>query len=234
MNEAYDYDNYSEQYAVRTAQQKAQFIRKTYLHLAFALGLFAALEYFLLQWSGAVNLATKMTQGNSWAIVLVAWMAISWLADKWARNPTSLAVQYAGLTTYVVGISVVFLPLMLTAKMYFPGVIGQAGILTAAMVLGLFAVVFTTKADFSFMRASIAIVSLIALGLIFGSIFLGFELGLWFSLAMIALASATILYQTSAILHIYRDDQYVSAALGLFASIVMLYFYILRMLMQRR
>ena len=233
MNEAYDNESFARELAERSSKQKAQFIRKTYVHLAFALALFAALEYLLLGWPGAEGLAMRMTQGKSWLLVLLCWMGVSWLADKWARNPTSLGIQYAGLTLYVGAISVVFMPLMYMANAYFPGAIQQAGVLTAAMVLGLFAVVFTTRADFSFLRSSIVIVSLLALGLIVGSVLFGFQLGLWFSLAMIALASAAILYQTSAMLRHYRNDQYVSAALGLFASIVMLYFYVLRMLMQR-
>ena len=236
MKDTYDYEVASEEYSYAQAEKRASFVRKTYAHLAGALGLFALIQYFLLNCDlPFVNrLVSIMVQGNSWAIVLVLWMGVSWLADKWARSPTSMALQYTGLLVYIVGISIVFLPLMLVAHTQFEGIITQAAILTGALVLGLFAVVFTTRKDFSFLGASIAMVSMIALGLIFAAIFFGFELGLWFSLAMIVLAAAAILYQTSAVIHHYREDQYVSAALGLFASVAIMYFYVLRMLMQRR
>ena len=54
------------------------------------------------------------------------------------------------------------------------------------------------------------------------------------SFAMVALVSAAILYQTSNIIHHYRTDQHVAAALALFASIATLFWYILRILIATR
>ncbi len=51
---------------------------------------------------------------------------------------------------------------------------------------------------------------------------------------MVALAGAAILYDTSNILRHYHEDQYVGAALELFASVAMMFWYILRLLMGRR
>jgi FtsH-binding integral membrane protein len=62
----------------------------------------------------------------------------------------------------------------------------------------------------------------------------GFQLGLWFSIAMVVFASVAVLYQTGAVIHQYRNDQYVSAALGLFASIALMFWYILQILMANR
>jgi len=62
----------------------------------------------------------------------------------------------------------------------------------------------------------------------------GFDLGLWFSVGMVILASVTILYQTSKLKDSYTTDQYVGASLQLFASIMLLFWYILRILMSRR
>jgi FtsH-binding integral membrane protein len=58
-------------------------------------------------------------------------------------------------------------------------------------------------------------------------------LGTWFSVAMVALAGASILYDTSNIIHHYRDDRYVGAALELFASVAMMFWYLLRLFMSR-
>ena len=54
------------------------------------------------------------------------------------------------------------------------------------------------------------------------------HLGTWFNLAMIALAGGGVLYDTSKILRGFRYDRYVGAALSLFASIAMMYWYVLR------
>jgi hypothetical protein len=51
---------------------------------------------------------------------------------------------------------------------------------------------------------------------------------------MVALLSASILYQTSNIVHHYRTDQYVAASLGLFASVATLFWYILILFLDRR
>ena len=70
----------------------------------------------------------------------------------------------------------------------------------------------------------------VALGLIVASIFMGFNLGLWFSGAMVLVAGGSILYQTSNIIHHYRPDQHVAASLGLFASVALLFWYVLQIL----
>ena len=59
----------------------------------------------------------------------------------------------------------------------------------------------------------------------------GFELGTWFSVAMVGLAGAAILYDTSSILRDYPEDRYVGAALQLFASVAMMFWYVLRIFM---
>ena len=69
-----------------------------------------------------------------------------------------------------------------------------------------------------------------ALGLIIAGVAFGFNLGLWFSVGMVILAAGAILYQTSNLVHKYREDQYVAAGLGLFASLMLLFWYILSIL----
>ena len=47
------------------------------------------------------------------------------------------------------------------------------------------------------------------------------------------LASGYILYDTSNVLHHYPEDRYVGAALSLFASVAMMFWYVLRLFMSR-
>jgi len=79
------------------------------------------------------------------------------------------------------------------------------------------------------------IVGMIALGLIVVAVIWpsAITLGLWFSVAMVIFAAGTILYNTSNIIHHYQTTQHVAAALGLFASVALLFWYVLRIFMSR-
>ena len=67
------------------------------------------------------------------------------------------------------------------------------------------------------------------LGVIFG-----WHLGVWFSAAMILFASLTILYETSTALHHYPTDMHIPASMALFSSVALLFWYIVRLLLERR
>jgi FtsH-binding integral membrane protein len=69
------------------------------------------------------------------------------------------------------------------------------------------------------------------MGLIVCSILFSFNLGIIFSGAMVILACGYILFYTSNIMHHYGTEQYVAAALALFASVALLFYYILRVVM---
>jgi FtsH-binding integral membrane protein len=215
--------------------ERAAFIRRTYAHLAGAILAFIALEAVLVNLIGAQALAI-FTVPYSGLLVLVAFMAAGWVAHAWARSETSVAIQYCGLALYVVVEALIFLPLLYYAQHYFPQdpIIPTAGILTLCVFGGLTLSVFLTRKDYSFLAPIISVGSLIALGLIVVGILFGFSLGIFFSFAMVALMSACILYQTSNILLHYRTDQHVAAALGLFASVATMFWYILRILMVMR
>lgn len=211
---------------------RAAFIRRTYGHLALAILAFILIEYLLLSWSGAGQLVAKMTNGYNWLIVLGAFMGTSWLADRWALSSTSRNLQYAALGLFVVAQAVIFLPLLYIAAYYStPDVIPTAGAITGLLFLGLTVTAFSTRKDFSFLRGALTIGSFVALGIIVCSIFIGFTLGLVFSGAMVLLASGSILYTTSNIIHHYNEEQHVAASLALFAGVALLFWYVLRILM---
>lgn len=127
------------------------------------------------------------------------------------------------------------LPILLVAVRYStPDLLPTAGILTLGLFAGLTAVAFLSRTDFSFLRGALIIGGFVALGLIVVSILIGLNLGVWFAVALIAYAGAAILYQTSAIIRDYGTDQYVAAALGLFASVALLFWNILNLLGARR
>jgi FtsH-binding integral membrane protein len=222
--------------------ERAAFIRRTYMHLAGAIGAFIALEaiiFGLLRPGLDQVMMAYMQNPISQLFVVIAFIGVSYLANYWAFRGGSPALQYAGLGLYIVAEAIIFVPLLYVAIVYMrdPFLIAQAGILTLCMLAGLTAVVFFTGKDFSFLRPILIIASFIALGLIVcAMLFPGslFTLGLWFSVAMIVLASGSILYNTSNIMLHFRTDQHVAASLSLFASVAMLFYYILLALMQSR
>lgn len=58
--------------------------------------------------------------------------------------------------------------------------------------------------------------------------------GMLFSGAMVLLSGGFILYQTSAIMRDYPEQYYVSAALALFTSVAMMFYYVLMFVMSSR
>jgi len=217
-----------------TESEKAVFYRKTYLHVAFAVLAFVFVETLFLQIEPLVNFMLSLTQGYLWLVLIGAfWLATS-MAQKFAHSETK-STQYLGLAIYVVFEALIFIPILYVAMIYSDGfyLIKQAGILTLFLFVGLTAVVFMTNANFSFLRTGLTIGFFIAMGLIVAGMIFGFELGLWFSALMVLLAGAAILYQTSQLKHEYDTTQYVGASLGLFASLMTLFWYILRIFMSR-
>jgi FtsH-binding integral membrane protein len=213
--------------------ERVDFIRKTYLHLGGAILAFVAITAALLNSPAAESLVGLMTTGQySWLIVLGAFIGVSYLANYWAQSATSVGMQYLGLGLYVVAEAVIFTPLLYFASAFGgEDVIPVAGIITLVLFTGLTLIVFLTRADFSFLRIGLGIAGLAAMGLVACSILFGFSLGLFFSAAMIVFACGWILYDTSNVLHHYRIGQHVAASLALFASVALLFWYVLRLVM---
>ncbi len=217
------------------ADVRAEFIRKTYVHLAMAVAAFVGLEV-AFHVSGFSATMAQMLGGSRWGwlAMLGAFMVVSWVADSWARNSTSVAKQYAGLSLYVVLESLIFAPFLFFATRFegqFGPVLIPAAAITLVLFGGLTVIVFITGKDFSFMRAFLMFGGLLAMAVMVGGIVFGFNLGLFFTVAMIGLACGYILYDTSNVMLHYRTDQHVAAALALFAAVALLFWYVLRLVM---
>jgi FtsH-binding integral membrane protein len=170
----------------------------------------------------------------NWLLVLGAFVIVSWFARNVAANAGSVSAQYAGLVGYVVAESIIFVPLLYIADSVAPGAIRSAATITVLGVVGLTAIAFWSGADFSVLRGLLAWGGVLALIAIVAAVLFGLELGTWFSLAMIGLAGGAILYDTSAILRTYPTDRYVGASLELFASVALLFWYALQLVLSWR
>lgn len=213
-------------------QGRARFIERTYIHLAGAIAAFVGIEAVLMNTEFGMRLAMSML--NSWLLVLGAFMLVGTVATHMARGARSKSSQYIGLALYVVAEAIIFLPLLLIAQAVSgpqTNIIMTAGVTTLATFAALTGIVLSTKRDFSWMRSAIMIASLGSIGLVVASLLFGFTLGLGFTIGMIVLAACYILYDTSNVVHHYEEDQYISAALALFASVALMFWYVIRLLM---
>jgi FtsH-binding integral membrane protein len=213
--------------------ERAAFIQKTYLHLAGAIGAFIIVEFLLFQLGIAEALFNLVSGGRfTWLLILGAFALLGWMSRGLAAKADQVGTQYVGLGIYVVAEALIFAPMLYIAAYFSDAtVIPTAAILTLAMFGGLTAIAFTTRKDFSFLGGILKIGSFVALGLIICSTVFGFSLGLFFSVIMVAFASAAILYDTSKVMHHYSTQHYVAASLELFASVALLFWYILRIVM---
>ena len=212
---------------------RGAFIARTYTHLLGAILAFALIEIYLFQTGMAESIARALLSG-SWLIVLGGFMILSWIATHFAHNATSTAGQYGALGLFVVGEAIIFTPLLYLADAVAPGVINSAATVTLLGFLGLTIVAFHTRKDFSFLGGLLRWGFICALVLIVASVLFGFQLGTIFTVAMIVLAGGAILYDTSNVLRHYPEDRHVGAALQLFASVALLFWYLLQFFLSSR
>ncbi|HVJ82494.1 MAG TPA: Bax inhibitor-1 family protein [Planctomycetia bacterium] len=234
MSYGYEERTYSLSAAESPVSVRAEFITKTYIHLLGAvLGCVALTGLFMTVEPIRNGILSVMLAGGRLGIfaVMIGFMIVMWLCQKWAHESPRPGVQYAALSIAVVGYSFLFAPLLYFAERFAPGVSVTAGILTACIFAGLTAVVFMTRMDFSWLRPIFGIAFFAVLGMIIASFFVPITFGSWFFALMVLLACAYILYDTSNVLHHYPPHMYVGAALELFMSVAMLFWDLVRLLM---
>jgi len=215
------------------AEARSTFLIRTYLHLYAAIVAFTLIEAFLFVTGLARVIALGMLS-VSWLVVLGGFVIVSWIPSHVAHRTTSLPAQYAALAAYVVAEAIVFVPLLLIAEFYAPGAIASSALLTLVGFGLLTGMVFWTRQDLSFLGSLLRWAFAVALMLIVAATLFGFQLGTFFSVAMVGLAGAAILHDTSNVLHHYPEDRYVAAALELFASVALMFWYILRLFLASR
>lgn len=214
------------------ATRRSVFIHRTYQHLFAAIVGFAAVETFFFRTGLAYPMAQAML-GISWLLVIGGLMVAGWLFSGIAARSNSKAGQYAALAGYVVAEAVFFLPLLVIAEISAPGAISSAAVATMVGFGGLTLIAMYSGKDFTFLGSALRWAGVSALVLIVCGVIFGFELGVYFSVAMVAFAGLAILYETSKVLRTYPEDRYVSAALALFASVALLFWYVLRIFSRR-
>ena len=216
---------------------RSEFLSRVYQHLLAAVVAFVAFEALLINLGIAREIYELVSGGGGrWLIVLGGFMVVNWLATNAAHDILNPSRQYAGLFGMAAGEALIFAPFLHYVFEVEGGgttTVLAAAVITAIGFAGLSAVALVTRADLSFLRPILLWTGVCALVLIVSALLFGFELGVWFSVAMIALAGGSILYQTQTIMRRYPAEAYVGAAVQLFASVMLLFWYVLRLLSRR-
>lgn len=204
----------------RPAVEVNQVLRNTYLLLAFTVA-FACV-------TGTVAAALNVPFfGGTFGFILylVGFFGLSYLVNKTANSVWGLfwTFMFTGFIGFVAG------PIVNFYLAVHPGVVAQALGVTAATFFGLSLYTITTKRDFSFLRSFIVVGFFAVIGVIICSFF--FDLSAFaaaISAAMVLLACALMLWQTSAIV-LGGETNYIIATNNLFVSIYILFMNLLHL-----
>jgi len=217
---------------------RGAFIVRVYQHLLVAVGAFILFEALLINLGVAEALWNLISDhGYAWLLILGGFMIVNWLAVNAAHDVLDPPRQYLGLFGMAAAEALIFAPFLHYFFEVQPD--GTSSVLAAALITvvgfaGLSGVALVTRRDLSFLRPLVLWGFVCSLVLILAAVLFGLELGIWFSVAMIALAGASILYQTQTIMRRYPEEAYVGASVQLFASVMLLFWYVLRLVGQLR
>jgi FtsH-binding integral membrane protein len=223
--------------ATLEADVRGAFLVRVYQHLLAAVVAFVLFEVLLFATGLAESIYDLVSgSGGAWLLVLGGFMLVNWLATSAAHDVLNPSRQYTGLFGLAAAEALIFAPFLYYVFNVEGGgavTVGSAAVVTALGFAGLSVVGLVTRKDLSFLRPLLLWAGVMALVLILAAVLFGLELGVWFSLAMIGLAGASILYQTQNILRRYPEEAYVGAAVQLFASVMLLFWYVLRLFSRR-
>lgn len=218
---------------------RATFVGLVYQHVAGAVAAFVAFEAILF----VTGVADSMRDfffgvgggGSRWLLMLGGVMLIQWFAANAAADMENPPRQYIGLFGSAFAQALIFAPFLSYVFQQSDGgaTVTQAAIITGIGFAMLTAIGLFTRKDLNFLRPIVMWGFGLALLAILGGVMFGFALGTWFSVAMIGLSGASILYQTQNVVKRYPIGSHVAASIALFTSLMTMFWYVLRLLMSR-
>jgi len=213
-------------------RDETSFLRKTYFHLLGAVAAFIGVQIVFFQTGITYALAPIMA--SNWLIVLGGFMVLGWLSSYFTRKQSTPAMQYVEMGVTILLQALIFIPLLAYAVLFSDVSVLSSAVTVTLIVFGVMtAVVAYSGKSFTFLGPFLAVIGIVALLAIVGSVLFSVTLGFYFSLAMVAFAAGVVLYQTSKVLHDYGPGQEVTAATGLFASVALLFYYVLSTFINR-
>jgi len=228
-----EYGNPTMPVGLQEPQVRADFMRRVYTRLVAGVAAFVLIEAYLFT-SGLAVAITEFMFSTSWLLILGGFMVVSWLANSVALRAATPASQWGGYLLLVAANALIFAPMLVIAELQVPGTVAQAGQYAVGGFVVLSVIAHRSSRDFTWLGASLRWFGILALAGIALAVLTGFQLGTWFSLAMIGFAGAAILYETQVILRETPPGRETVAAMALFSSLALLFWYVLRLFMERR
>lgn len=211
---------------------QSSFLRQTYGHLVLAVVAFIALEYFFSV-SGIYDVLAPLMARN-WLIVIGGFMLLGFVTSYFTRRASTPSMQYVEMAVTVVLQAVIFIPLLAYAVRFTDQtVLANAAMVTLAVFGLMSAIVAYSGKDFSFLGPFLGVIGIGALIAIVGAVLFQVTLGFYFAIGMAVFAATVVLYETSKVIHQYGPGQHIAAATGLFASVALLFYYVLNAFISR-
>ena len=215
-------------------EDRGDFVMRVYQHVLAGVGAFVGIEALFFA-TGIAEGIYNFFSGGMWLLLMGLFMVGQWFVGNAVSDLGNPARQYAGLFGSSAIYAVIFAPILhIVYRVQDSGsTVTAAAVITAIGFAILSVIAFTTRKDLSFLRPLVMWGFGGAMLLIVGAIIFGFNLGVWFSVGMIVLSGAAILFQTQSIIRTYPGTAHVAAAVTLFSSLMTMFYYVLSLLMSR-
>ena len=212
-------------------------VRSTYMTAVYVRLLFGIAAFILGSWmlftTGLAYSIADFVLGTSWLLILGGFMIVSWMATSLVMRMQGAGAQYGAYAVIIAANVLLFATPLVLAAEFAPGSIELAAQTSVVAFAVLSFIAIRTSKDFSFLRGFLMWGGFLALGLIVLGTLTSFNLGLWFTIGMIGFAGAAILYDTQKIYRSFPVGTETIAAINLFSSIALLFWYVLQLFMSR-
>lgn len=228
-----EYANPTVPAGMQSAAVRSAFMGRVYARLVAGVAAFVLIETYLFT-SGIAYAITEFVFATSWLLILGGFMIVSWLSNSLTMRASSPGAEWGGYLLLVAANALIFAPMLVIAESQVPGTVAAAGQYAVGGFIVLSVIAHRSARDFTWLGATLRWFGVLALVAIVLAVVTGSALGTWFSLAMIGFAGAAILYETQVILRETPPGRETAAAMALFSSLALLFWYVLRLLMARR
>ena len=218
--------------AKQASDVRSAFMTRVYLTLMAGIAAFIGIQVLLFEY-GIAEAITQIVVDTNWLIILGGFMVVSWMATRMSSTATTTGKAWAGYLLLIGANALLFAAPLYIAATQVEGAITTAAWISILAFAGLSGIAITTGKDFSFLRSILMWGGVLALCLIVASVIFGLQLGTWFAVAMIGIAGGAILYDTQKIYQSFPPGREVVAAMHLFSSLALLFWYVLQLVMRR-
>jgi uncharacterized protein len=206
------------------------FLKKVYINFIYGLMAFIAFAALFAYLQVPKFLLGLLNSGWIAVIGLIIFLIATYWLFNVLQTSSNRLLQYVGLFGYAMVESLIFSPLLYIASTV--GILIPVIVITVITFGILTAIVFMSGINFSFLKNFLILGSIVSLIFLIVSAIVGFNLTILFTTFMLILSAGWILYDTSNIANEYTDGQEVAAAGQLLASVLLLFWYIIRFLLE--